>query len=67
MGDFADGETFLMQGSGAQPYELNNTGGVCNSGNQAAAVAAAAAARSHVIRPRRALGTCGASNGSHPR
>ncbi|MEO6434272.1 MAG: DNA ligase [Tepidisphaeraceae bacterium] len=28
MGDLADGETFLMQGSGAKPYELKNTGGV---------------------------------------
>ena len=28
MPDLADGETFLMQGSGAKPYELKNTGGV---------------------------------------
>jgi DNA ligase-1 len=28
MADLADGETFLMQGSGAKPYELKNTGGV---------------------------------------
>ena len=28
MPDLADGETFLMQGSAAKPYELKNTGGV---------------------------------------
>ena len=28
MGDLADGETFLMQGSGSKPYELKNVGGV---------------------------------------
>ncbi|HEY7086765.1 MAG TPA: DNA ligase [Tepidisphaeraceae bacterium] len=28
MPDLADGETFLMQGSGAKPYELKNVGGV---------------------------------------
>jgi len=28
MPDLADGEMFLMQGSGAKPYELKNTGGV---------------------------------------
>jgi DNA ligase-1 len=28
MPDLADGETFSMQGSGAKPYELKNTGGV---------------------------------------
>ena len=28
MPDLADGETFLMQGSGSKPYELKNTGGV---------------------------------------
>src|SRR4051794_7247502 len=28
MADLADGETFLMQGSGSKPYELKNTGGV---------------------------------------
>lgn len=28
MPDLADGETFLMQGSGAKPYELKNTDGV---------------------------------------
>src|SRR5205823_713460 len=28
MQDLADGESFLMQGSGAKPYELKNTGGV---------------------------------------
>jgi len=28
MPDLADGETFLMQGSGAKPYELKNIGGV---------------------------------------
>ena len=28
MADLADGETFLMQGSGAKPYELKNVGGV---------------------------------------
>jgi len=28
MADLADGEVFLMQGSGAKPYELKNTGGV---------------------------------------
>ena len=28
MPDLKDGETFLMQGSGAKPYELKNTGGV---------------------------------------
>ena len=28
MPDLADGETFLMQGSGAKPYQLKNTGGV---------------------------------------
>jgi len=28
MADLADGETFKMQGSGAKPYELKNTGGV---------------------------------------
>jgi DNA ligase-1 len=28
MADLADGETTLMQGSGAKPYELKNTGGV---------------------------------------
>src|SRR4051812_14659083 len=28
MPDLADGETFQMQGSGAKPYELRNTGGV---------------------------------------
>jgi len=28
MPDLADGEKFLMQGSGAKPYELKNTGGV---------------------------------------
>ncbi len=28
MGDLADGESTFMQGSGAKPYELKNTGGV---------------------------------------
>src|SRR5260221_3022225 len=28
MPDLADGESFFMQGSGAKPYELKNTGGV---------------------------------------
>src|SRR5438034_9163974 len=28
MPDLADGETLLMQGSGAKPYELKNVGGV---------------------------------------
>src|SRR5690242_3279001 len=28
MPDLADGEKFLMQGSGSKPYELKNTGGV---------------------------------------
>src|SRR5687768_17070890 len=28
MPDLADGETFLMQGSGAKPYELKNVGGL---------------------------------------
>jgi DNA ligase-1 len=28
MADLEDGETFLMQGSGAKPYELKNVGGV---------------------------------------
>jgi DNA ligase-1 len=28
MPDLADGQTFLMQGSGSKPYELKNTGGV---------------------------------------
>jgi DNA ligase-1 len=28
MADLADGESFFMQGSGAKPYELKNTGGV---------------------------------------
>src|SRR6476620_5301542 len=28
MPDLAGGETFLMQGSGAKPYALKNTGGV---------------------------------------
>jgi DNA ligase-1 len=28
MPDLADGETFLMQGSGSKPYELKNVGGV---------------------------------------
>src|SRR5260370_38150102 len=28
MPDLADGESFLMQGSGSKPYELKNTGGV---------------------------------------